>query len=303
MPEVDLEADVLSALAPFRRALRRAAPGLRRDLPWIGIDDSWAVFVSEVMLQQTSTGRVAKPWRHFLEVFPTPLSCASAPLADVLRLWSGLGYPRRAKSLHEAARMMSERFDAAVPSSIDDLLSLPGVGPYTAHAVATFAFDVPVAVLDTNVGRVVSRALANRVMRPREAQALATALLPRNDVAAFNQAMLDLGAQYCTRSPRCATCPVSVACRFWREGGEDPAPRSAAVSRPQSPFAGSDRQVRGRVLKSLHDGPLARRTLVARLADVDSSRVDALLEQLELEGLIGHEGHRLVLGGRDGVSR
>ena len=303
MPEVDLEADVLSALAPFRRALRRAAPGLRRDLPWIGIDDPWAVFVSEVMLQQTSTGRVAKPWRHFLEAFPTPLSCASAPFADVLRLWSGLGYPRRAKSLHEAARMMNERFDAAVPSSIHDLLNLPGVGPYTAHAVATFAFDVPVAVLDTNVGRVVSRALANRVMRPREAQVLATALLPRSDVAAFNQAMLDLGAQYCTRTPRCAKCPVRGACRFWREGGEDPAPRSAAVSRSQTPFAGSDRQVRGRVLRSLHDGPLTRRMLIAYLADVESTRVDALLAQLEVEGLIGRQGHRFVLGGHDGASR
>ncbi len=94
--------------------------------------------------------------------FPRPSSCANAPLADVLRLWSGLGFPRRAKSLHGAARSMVERFDAAVPSSIDDLLSLPGVGPYTAHAVASFAFDLPVAVLDTNVGRVLSRALANR---------------------------------------------------------------------------------------------------------------------------------------------
>jgi A/G-specific adenine glycosylase len=303
MPEVDLEADILSALAPFRRALRRAAPGLRRDLPWIGIDDSWAVFVSEVMLQQTSTARVSEPWRRFLEAFPTPSICASAPLADVLRLWSGLGYPRRAKSLQEAARMMSERFDATVPSSIDDLLSLPGVGPYTAHAVATFAFDVPVAVLDTNVGRVVSRALANRALRPREAQVLATALLPRSDVAAFNQAMLDLGAQYCTRTPRCVTCPVRGACRFWREGGEDPAPRSAAVSRSQAPFAGSDRQVRGRVLRSLHDGPLTRRTLIARLADVDPSRVVALLAQLEVEGLVGRQRHRFVLGGRDGASR
>jgi len=176
MAEVLLDADVRARLAPFRRALRRAAPRLRRDLPWIGLDDPWAVFVSEVMLQQTSTGRVREPWRRFLEAFPSPSSLADAPLADVLRLWSGLGYPRRAQWLQGAARLMCERFDATVPATLDDLMSLPGVGPYTAHAVASFAFGAPVAVLDTNVGRVLSRALVNRALRAREAQVLATAL-------------------------------------------------------------------------------------------------------------------------------
>jgi A/G-specific adenine glycosylase len=198
---------------------------------------------------------------------------------------------------------MNERFDAAVPSSVDDLVSLPGVGVYTAHAVASFAFDVRVAVLDTNVGRVVSRALANRVLRPREAQNIATRLLPRDHVAAFNQAMLDLGAQFCTRNPRCAPCPLRATCRFQREGGADPAPRSAAVSRPQAPFAGSDRQVRGRVLKSLHESPLTRTSLHAHLADVDVARVDALLEQLVCEGLVGRHGQRFALGGHAGASR
>lgn len=303
MPEVVLEADILEALAPFRRALRRAAPTLRRDLPWIGNDDPWAVFVSEVMLQQTSTGRVIGPWHRFLDTFPTPSSCASAPLADVLRHWSGLGYPRRAKALHDAARMMSERFDAAVPSSVDDLVSLPGVGTYTAHAVASFAFDTPVAILDTNVGRVVARALANRVLRPREARDLATKLLPRDHVAAFNQAMLDLGAQFCTRNPCCASCPLRATCRYQREGGDDPAPRSAAVSRPQAAFAGSDRQVRGRLLKSLHEGSLSRRSLHARLADVDVERVDTLLVQLMREGLISRHRNGFALGAQISTSR
>lgn len=303
MPEVVLEAEVLQALAPFRRTLRRVAPTLRRDLPWIGIDDPWAIFVSEVMLQQTSTTRVIEPWRRFLDAFPTPSSCANSPLADVLRLWSGLGFPRRAKSLHGAARSMVERFDAAVPSSIDDLLSLPGVGSYTAHAVASFAFDLPVAVLDTNVGRVVSRALANRVLRPREAQAVATRLLPHDRVAAFNQAMLDLGAQFCTRNPRCLTCPLRATCRFQREGGEDPAPGSAGVSRPQAPFAGSDRQIRGRVMKSLNEGSLTRRSLLSHFADVDAGRLEELLEQLVREGLVSRDETHFDLGGFAGDTR
>ncbi len=284
------------ALAPFRRALRRAGPELRRDLPWVGCGDPWAVFVSEVMLQQTSTGRVREPWRRFLDAFPTPAACASAPLAEVLGLWRGLGYPRRAKALHDAAKIMVERFDASVPTSVEGLRSLPGVGPYTAHAVASFAFDVPVAVLDTNVGRVLSRALANRALRAREAQTLATQLLPRTGAAAFNQAMLDLGARYCTRTPRCEACPLRRACRFAREGGDDPAPRSAAVSRPQAPFAGSDRQIRGRLLHAVHERALTRRELAVTLGDVQGERLDRLLGQLAREGLVSRRRSRWVLG-------
>ncbi len=303
MPEVVLEAEILQALAPFRRHLRRVAPTLRRDLPWIGIDDPWAIYVSEVMLQQTSTSRVIEPWRRFLDAFPTPLSCANAPLADVLRLWSGLGFPRRAKSLQRAARLIVERFDGSVPSSIDDLLSLPGVGHYTAYAVASFAFDVPVAVLDTNVGRVVSRAIANRGLRPQEAQAIATRLLPRDRAAAFNQAMLDLGAQFCSRCPRCPTCPLRTSCRFQREGGADPAPGSAGVSRSQAPFAGSDRQIRGRVLRSLNAGALTRRALLSCLTDVDAEHLEELLEQLVREGLVSRDETHFELGGFAGDTR
>ena len=180
-------------------------------------------------------------------------------------------------------------------------LALPS--PYTANAVASFAFDEPVAVLDTNVGRVLSRALALRSLQAREAQALATRLLPRSGVAGFNQTMLDLGAQYCGRVPKCAACPVRSACRFWREGGEDPAPGSAGVSRPQARFAGSDRQVRGRVLRALHDGPLDRGALLARLADIDEARLGALLETLVGEGLVGRRRQSYVLGGQSGDSR
>jgi A/G-specific adenine glycosylase len=297
MPEVVLEPEITANIIPFRRALRRASNGLSRDLPWIGLDDPWAIFVSEVMLQQTSTGRVKEPWRRFVGAYPTPIDCARAPLADVLRLWSGLGYPRRAKSLRDAAQVMCEQFAGRVPSTVAELLTLPGVGPYTAHAVASFAFDRRVAVLDTNVGRVLARAVANRPLRAPEAHALAHLLLPRDAVAAFNQAVLDLGAQLCTKVPHCAECPVRVHCRWRREGGEDPAPKSAAVSRPQAAFEGSDRQVRGRIMKSLVHGALSSRELARELNDIDGPRVDVLVQQLIRDGLVVASSGHVALSG------
>jgi len=301
MPEVVLEPEVLSSLAPFRRSLRRADAGLARPLPWIELDDPWAIFVSEVMLQQTSTRRVLEPWRRFVTTFPTPEICATAPLSDVLRHWSGLGYPRRAKSLHDAAMIMTEHFAGRVPSDPKELLLLPGVGLYTANAVASFAFGERVAVLDTNVGRVLARALVNRPLRPREAQTLATTLLPRSRVAAFNQALLDLGAQFCTSTPRCAECPVAPQCRWRREGGDDPAPRSAGVSRPQRAFAGSDRQVRGRIMKTLAQGALRTNHLQVRLGDVDVVRLTRLVDDLVNDGLVERRANVLALSGDHGT--
>ena len=299
MSGADLELELTASIPALRRALVRSGAALGRDLPWVGHDDPWAILVSEVMLQQTSTARVIEPWRRFVAAYPTPASCARAPLADVLRLWRGLGYPRRAKSLHDAARVMVERHAGKVPSTREGLLALPGVGPYTAHAVGSFAFHQRVAVLDTNVGRVLARALANRPLRSREAQRLADALLPRRDVAAFNQALLDLGAQYCTATPRCEHCPVRGHCRWRRDGGDDPAPRSAAVSRPQAPFSGSDRQVRGRIMAALGEGPLSRASLARHLGDVEVARRDALLAELVRDGLVGEGGGRVALSGDD----
>jgi A/G-specific adenine glycosylase len=238
------------------------------------------------MLQQTQTSRVVEPWERFLRRFPTPTSCADASLADLLRLWEGLGYHRRAKALHGAARMIRDEFEGEVPSSVPELLSLPGVGEYTAHAVASFAFNDRVAVLDTNVGRVLSRAVTNRTLRLVEARAVASALLPRNDVAAFNQSMLDLGAQFCKSSPRCEECPVARHCRWRQEGGPDPAPTSAGVSRPQSVFAGSNRQLRGRFLASLRHSSRTKRELDSLFSGVDPDRRDQVLESLVADGLI-----------------
>jgi A/G-specific adenine glycosylase len=287
-----------SDLVAFRRALGNAAPALRRDLPWLHRPQPWAVLVSEVMLQQTSTSRVIQPWRRFLEKFPTADSCADASLAEVLVAWSGLGYPRRAKSLHEAARIIRDDFDGEVPHSIDDLRALPGVGEYTSHAVASFAYGQPVAVLDTNVGRVLARALANRPLTMSAARELSQALLPERDAATFNQAMLDLGAQFCRATPRCNECPLASSCAWRRDGGDDPAPRSAAVSRPQAPFAGSNRQLRGRVLRALHDGPRAKARLVRELG-VAPARAEVVLDSLVHDGLVTKVARSYALSGGD----
>ena len=282
----------------FRRALRRAAPAIARDLPWIAHDDPWAILVSEFMLQQTQTSRVVGPWRAFLDAYPTPKECADDTLAHVLQRWKGLGYHRRAKALHDAARMIRDEFDGAVPGEVAELRRLPGVGEYTANAVASFAFAQPVAVLDTNVGRIVARAIENRSLRPSEARAIAQRLLPRRGGAEFNQAMLDLGAQFCRSSPRCGDCPVARTCRWRLDGGLDPAPQSAGVSRPQSPFLGSDRQVRGRVLAALREEPRTKTELAAVLADVDEDRAQGVLASLVRDGLVEHTGQLVHLPAR-----
>jgi A/G-specific adenine glycosylase len=248
------------------------------------------------MLQQTQTSRVIGPWTRFLEAFPTPRACADAPLSDVLRLWSGLGYHRRAKALHDAATMIRDEFDGAVPSETAALRRLPGVGEYSANAVGSFAFGRHVAVVDTNVGRVLARALANQTLSTREARTLAADLLPRTKAAAFNQSMLDLGAQFCTSTPRCASCPVAHQCRWNLDGGPDPAPRSAGVSRPQPRFEGSDRQARGRVLAALRERPRSAQQLLTCL-DVDADHVAALIAGLVADGLVTRRGHLVHLSG------
>jgi len=237
------------------------------------------------------------PWTNFVAAFPTPTSCADAPLSTVLRLWSGLGYHRRAKALHDAAKMIRDEFDGAVPSALADLRRRPGVGEYTSNAVASFAFGEDVAVVDTNVGRVLARAIANRTLSNLDARRFANDLLPRTGASTFNQAMLDLGAQFCTSTPNCASCPVARACKWNLEGGLDPAPRSAGVSRPQPKFQGSDRQARGRVLAALRERPRSMRHLVASLDEVNEERGAALVAALIADGLVERRGRLVRLYG------
>jgi A/G-specific adenine glycosylase len=265
-----------------------------RDLPWRRTRDPWGVLVSEVMAQQTQVARIIPRWEAFMERFPTPESLAEAPLADLLRLWQGLGYPRRARALHEAARRITD--SGRFPSTVEQLMDLPGVGPYTARAVAAFSFDLDVGVLDTNVGRLLAR-LAGERLRPAAAQSMADDLVPKGDAWIWNQVVMDFGATVCTaRTPRCDGCPVNKQCA-WAGSTErtDPAQGSAGVSGKQARFEGSDRQARGRLLAALVDGPILA-VAVAVVMDRDSVVADRLLADLVAEGLCRRVDDEIVLG-------
>ena len=247
---------VLDAAGPeLVSGVRRWWPEVARDLPWRDVRDPWAILVSETMAQQTQVARVVPKWEAFLARLPTPAAAAEAGVGAVVELWDGLGYNRRAVQLHGCAVAVVERHDGVVPDDLESLLALPGVGPYTARAVLAFAHERDVAVLDTNVGRVLAR-WVGRSLPPKDAQALADSLVPVDTGWEWNQAILDFGAMQCTKkNPDCAQCPVSTWCS-WAGVGPDPAIGSAAVSRGQSRFEGSDRQGRGRLVAALRRGPV-----------------------------------------------
>jgi A/G-specific adenine glycosylase len=207
------------------------------------------------MLQQTQVSRVLPPYEAFLERFPTVDVCAGASASEVVRAWAGLGYNRRAVNLHRAAVEIAMH---GFPTTVTGLQALPGVGPYTARAVMAYALEADVAVVDTNVARVLAR-LHGRSLAGREAQTAADQLLARGDAWAWNQGIMDLGARLCRpRAPRCEVCPLASWCVWCRAGRPDPDPAigSAHVSGGQSAFAGSDRQGRGRLVDALRRGPV-----------------------------------------------
>jgi A/G-specific adenine glycosylase len=228
-----------------------------RELPWRGPSASpWSVMVSEFMLQQTPVARVLPVHEQWLERWPTPADLAAEPTGEAVRAWGRLGYPRRALRLHAAATAIVEQHGGAVPDAYADLIALPGVGDYTAAAIATFAHGRRHVVLDTNVRRVLARAVAGvELPGPSLTKAereTATALLPADSptAATWSVAVMELGALVCTAAgPRCETCPVADLCA-WRAAGSPPydgPPRRAQA------WAGTDRQCRGRLLAVLRD--------------------------------------------------
>ena len=268
----------------------REASSRRPDLPWRATRDPWAVLVSEVMLQQTQVSRAVPAFHAFLGWFPTPTACAAASLGDVLRAWQGLGYNRRARSLHLAAAVMVERHGGEVPSELADLLALPGVGPYTARAVLAFSFEMEIGVVDTNAGRILARAVAGESVTQGQAQSLVDSMVPRRRAWAFNQALLDLGATVClANNPACGGCPIRKRCRWSATGRStpDPARGSAGVSTPQSTFVGSDRQGRGRLIDALRQAPVREVDLPAIMGWPDQpERAERVAAGLVAEGMV-----------------
>ncbi len=257
--------------------------------PWRPMHEPFAVLVSEIMLQQTQASRVTEVFPAFMQKFPDVRSLATASRADVLRAWGGLGYARRAASLQDAARSIVGDLGGEVPSDLPTLLALPGIGPYTASAVASIAFGVPTAAVDTNVRKVMARVAFGREpheVSAADAAAAAARWLPRGSPGDWNQAVMDLGRAVCLPVPRCEVCPLAVVCRFRAHGRV-----GRRSGRSQPPFEGSMRQARGGVMRELRgrDRAATIRTIALALGYA-MPRVDLAVDALERDGLVERTG-------------
>ncbi len=266
-----------------------------RALPWRADGfGAWGILVSEFMLQQTPVARVIEPLRAWLERWPSPADLASVPAGDAVRAWGRLGYPRRALRLHTCATAIVERHGGSVPSDVDELLALPGVGEYTARAVAVFAYGHRHPVVDTNVRRVLARAIGGNAQPApastrRDLAAMETRLPDdRRDAAVVSAAVMELGAIVCTsRAPRCGECPVAEHCA-WRAAGYPE--NSGSTRAAQARYEGSDRQARGKILAELraNDVPVDAETVSALWPD--AAQLERALASLLRDGLVEADG-------------
>lgn len=265
-----------------------------RDLPWRSADTTgWGVLVSEFMLQQTPVSRVLAPWQEWMTRWPTPQDLAAASLGDAVRAWGRLGYPRRAKRLHQSAIELCERFGGQVPDCPQQLRTLPGVGEYTAAAIAGFAYGTPTVIVDTNVRRVQARVFSGSPTAARSyssaERALAHAVaeqLPSAQWPHWHAAVMELGAVVCTaRSPGCGDCPIAAACVWQAAGCPPPDPQDTTAS-SSAGYYGTNRYVRGLILGLLRDnsGPVTA-TQIDQLWDKAQQR-HAAVASLLADGLV-----------------
>jgi len=262
-----------------------------RDLPWRRSASPWAILVSEFMLQQTPVARVLPVYNSWLDRWPTPTLLAVEPIGEAVRAWGRLGYPRRALRLHAAAVTIVERYGGKVPTSLADLLALPGVGEYTAAAVSSFAFGERHIVLDTNVRRVFARIVAGQEFPASSLTAAerdrAGALMPSEDAHIWAAATMELGAVICTaRAPKCDECPAAEMCR-WRAEGY---PTYDGPRRPTQAWKGTDRQCRGRLMAVLRDATAPVPKPVLDLVWPDAVQRERALDALVADGLVELEG-------------
>ena len=273
-----------------------------RDLPWRRPECTpWGVLVSEIMLQQTPVVRVLPRWELWMQRWPTPADCAAADPAEILTVWDRLGYPRRALRLQSAAAAITSQHGGEVPQSAEELRALPGIGEYTAAAVACFAFGAPEVVVDTNIRRVHARVFSGAALPgPTYTAAqrrLAHELMPAThddggvQACAWNAATMELGALICTaRSPQCAICPVADLCA-WRAAGSPP-PTDSQRTRGQA-WQGTDRQVRGAIMAVLRQrSPVAAAAVLEglELPEASTDQRRRCLDSLVADGLAVRAG-------------
>ena len=268
-----------------------------RPLAFRHTTDPWAILVSEAMAQQTQAARAAAYWERFMARFPTSAAVAAASPADVLRAWQGLGYDRRALALRRAAIVIETEHGGQVPSTVETLLTLPGVGPYTARAVAALAFGLPVGAVDVNVRRVLGRIAAGGSdgLGPAALQSLADAAVPRDRPGEWTHAVMDIGATLCKpRRPDCPSCPARAWCAFAvakvdddRSGATPAAPAVRATRESATPFASTTRWLRGRILDRLRAAPDgAWVELGGAIGTHEPAAVGAAVSRMAIDGLL-----------------
>ena len=266
----------------------------KRDLPWRNTT-AWGVLVSEFMLQQTPVNRVQPVWEQWMNRWPTPAHLAEVPLSDALRHWGRLGYPRRAKRLHECAQALVREYDGEIPSDIEKLRALPGIGEYTASAISAFAFAQPCVVLDINIRRLYARCWSG-VDAPSSSpnnseRELAKSLIPPDDDGTWAAATMELGALICkARNPLCEECPLSSQC-LWRSLDY---PVREVQQRKSENWHGSDRQCRGVIMNALRDADSVTSIELAKLWENQSQYEKAIASLLD-DGLIQKRGKSFSL--------
>ncbi len=253
-----------------------------REMQWRNTRDPFFILVSELMLQQTQVARVKEKYAEFITMYPTVKKLAGAPLGDVLRIWSGLGYNRRAKFLHQCAKVIVQQYGSVFPDDYDELIQLPGIGRSTAGALLAFAFDKETPMIDTNIRRILARVFFKGEIVPsdKELYAFASQMIPKGKGSEWNYAMLDLGATQCTARNHAESCPMNA---LHGKVGD------FQFKKPQKKFAGSNRFYRGQILQILTSKGNQRGTQISSQLAGYEGEITTLLDALLKDGLIMKE--------------